>query len=233
MRTPARSLLIALVLTGCAAVPPAASPPLPGQQEFTGEVWTWDEQASTVTLRQGTKTVRIQVAPEDLRGLRLHEVVTVYGVVAPGTIEQVLLPPGRLVPRGPVDRAEMPGVVAAVDSGGTVTVNATPGTLRVWLAEPGTSPYKDGQRVLVRVGVQPLEIVPAKQGEPPPTAPAPAVGREPGEYAVVQGRVTGVDGIGSLTVESPRGPVTVWVPGGSRYRVGDWVEVRTSVHPTS
>jgi hypothetical protein len=233
MRTPARSLLLAVVLTGCAAGPPAASQPLPGQQAFTGEVWTWDEQAGTVTLRQGTKTVRVQIAPEDLRGLRLHEVVTVYGVVAPGTIEQVLLPPGRLVPRGPVDRAEMPGVVEAIDPGGTVAVKAAPGTLRLWLAEPGTRPYQDAQRVLVRVGVQPLEIVPTKKGEPAPPAPAPEVGKEPGEYAVVQGRVTEVDGVGSLTIESPRGPVTVWVPGGTRYRVGDWVEVRTSVHPTS
>jgi hypothetical protein len=102
----------------------------------------------------------------------------------------------------------------------------------VWLAEQGSRPYQDGQQVLVRVRVQPLAVVPTSEARPGP-APTPAVGAEPGDYAVVQGRVTAVDAGGRLTVESPRGPVTVWLPGTARYRVGDWVEVQTSVHPSS
>jgi hypothetical protein len=231
--TPVRSLLVALVLTGCAAAPPASAPPASGQQTFTGEVWTWDEQASTVTLRQGQRTVRVKIAPEQLRGLRLHQMVTVSGHVAPAVIEQLVLPPGRLVPRGTADQAELRGGVAAIDPAGAVTVSAPPGALRVWLAEPGSRPYRDGQEVLVRIRVQPLEVLPPSPGQPAPSPPAPAVGAEPGDYAVVQGRVTAVDAVGRLTVESPRGPVTVWLPVAARYRVGEWVEVRTSVHPGS
>jgi hypothetical protein len=233
MSTPARSLLVALMLTGCAAAPLAPSPPAPGQQTFTGEVWTWDEQASTVTLRQGERILRVKVAPEALGGLQLHRVVTVLGEVAPAAIEQVLLPAGHLVPRGAADQAELRGAVAAIDPAGAVTVSAPPGALRVWLAEPGSRPYQNGQEVLVRMRVQALEVVPAREGQPGPSPPSPAEGPEPGDYAVVQGRVTEVDAVGRLTVESPRGPVTVWLPGGSRYRVGGWVEVRTSVHPGS
>jgi hypothetical protein len=45
------------------------------------------------------------------------------------------------------------------------------------------------------------------------------------------GRVLAIDPSGSLTIESARGPVTVRVPNVTRYKVGDTVEVRTSVHP--
>jgi len=232
MRTPTRSLLAALLLTGCAAAPPAPPPPAPGAQTFTGEVWTWDEQASTVTLRQGERTVRVKVSPEQLRGLRLHEVATVRGELAPPALERVTLPAGRLVPRGSADQAELRGAVEGIDPAGAVTVSTPSGSLRVWLAEPGTRPYQDGQQVLVRVRVQPLAVVPTTEG-PAPSTPTPAVGAEPGDYAVVRGRVTAVDAVGRLTLESPRGPVTVWLPGAARYRVGDWVEVQTSVHPSS
>jgi hypothetical protein len=60
--------------------------------------------------------------------------------------------------------------------------------------------------------------------------PAAPTGSEPGEYAVVRGRVTAVAG-DQVTVESSRGPVTVWLPAGVTLRVGDWVDVQTSVHP--
>jgi hypothetical protein len=35
---------------------------------------------------------------------------------------------------------------------------------------------------------------------------------------------------GRLSVESPRGPVDLWLPDVSRYRVDDMVQVRTSLH---
>ena len=45
-------------------------------------------------------------------------------------------------------------------------------------------------------------------------------------------RITAVDRDGRITVESPRGPVTVWLPETARYGVGETVEVRTALHPT-
>jgi hypothetical protein len=106
------------------------------------------------------------------------------------------------------------------------------GTLRLWIAEPGTQPFTAGQPVRVRLRVQPLEVVaavPAEAAEPAPLV-AP-VGTEPGEYAILRGRVTAVDPGGRLSVESARGPVTVLVPFATRYRAGDWVEVETAVQP--
>ena len=64
-----------------------------------------------------------------------------------------------------------------------------------------------------------------------PASPAGSARTEPGDYAVVIGRVLAVDPSGRLTVESARGPITVRVPDVRRYKVGDTVEVRTSVHP--
>ena len=90
----------------------------------------------------------------------------------------------------------------------------------------------------VRMRDQPLDVVLITPGEPAVVATAPATidpavspRTEPGDYAVVIGRVLAVDPSGRLTVESPRGPVTVRVPNVTRYKVGDTVELRTSVHP--
>src|SRR4051812_16013146 len=57
--------------------PPAAGP------AYTGEVWTWDEQDSTVTLRRGAENIRVKVTPDQLRGLELHQKATVRGELAP------------------------------------------------------------------------------------------------------------------------------------------------------
>jgi hypothetical protein len=223
-----------VALAGCAVAPPPPppAPPPPGTQAFTGEVWTWDEQASTVTLRQGDRIVRVRVTPQQLVGLRLHQVVTVWGERAPAELLPARGPVGRLVERGSPDRLETAGTVSGLDPVGAVTVTTAWGTLRLWIAEPGTQPFAPGQPVRVRLRVQPLEVVPAAPGEGAEAAPLAApLGTEPGEYAILRGRVMAVDPGGRLNVESARGPVTVLVPFASRYRSGDWVEVETAVHP--
>jgi hypothetical protein len=47
----------------------------------------------------------------------------------------------------------------------------------------------------------------------------------------VTGRVIGVNSGGGLVVESPTGPIQIYVGDAGRYRVSDTVQVRTSVHP--
>ncbi|OLC32252.1 MAG: hypothetical protein AUH81_16555 [Candidatus Rokubacteria bacterium 13_1_40CM_4_69_5] len=225
------SLLVAAILAGCAAQQPPAPGPSAAQNTYTGEVWTWDEQASTVTLRQGARTVRVKVTPEQLVGLRLYQIVTVRGEPAPAEIERVTLPPGTFVPRGAADEAEATGTVDAIDPAGTVSITSPRGPVAVWVS--GSTPFRAGEAVRVRIHVQPLELVPAKQGEAAKTPEiAASVATEPGDYAVVRGPIKAVDPAGRLTVESPRGPITVWVPDTQRYHVGDAVEVRTSVHPS-
>lgn len=231
MKTRAGALVAGLALAGCATSPPTERAAA-RQPAFTGEVWTWDEQASTVTLRQNTRTFAVKVTPDQLAGLRLHQIATVRGELALADIEQGVVPPGWLTPRAEADRTETTGTVAAVDPSGTVSVRTPEGELRFWIAQPGRLPFQPGENVRAWIRVQALDVVPAPPREEPASdEPAASPTTEPGEYALFRGRVTAADPAGRLTVESSRGPVTVAVPAVGRYRVGDWVEVSTTVRP--
>jgi hypothetical protein len=79
--------------------------------------------------------------------------------------------------------------------------------------------------------------VPAAAAAPPtPTpvgAPSASPTSEPGDHAVVTGRIVGVNPGGVLVVESPSGPIQVLTADGSRYKIGDAVQVRTTVRTGS
>ncbi|MGH7390841.1 MAG: hypothetical protein ACREM3_15505 [Candidatus Rokuibacteriota bacterium] len=239
-------LLTVLVAAGCASGAPPSAPSsggapaaassgvAAGPSTFTGEVWLWDEQANTVTLRQAGRTIRVKVTPDQIAGLRLNQVATVRGELAPAEIETIAIPPDTLVPRGDADQVELVGAVRGFDPAGKVAVASPRGPLTLWIAQPGGTPFQSGDRVHVRMRVQPFDVVAGRPGQPPRAGdaePAASVGSEPGEYAVVRGPITAVTPDGRLTLESPRGPVTIAVPNAARYRVGDTVEARTSVHP--
>ena len=210
----------------------------PGTTAFTGEVWTWDEQENTVTLRQGLRDVRVRVSPDQFIGLQLHSNRTIYGTLAPPKdLPLVVLErPSTVVPRGAADEMELVGAVAALDPAGKIVVNTPQGPVQVWRATNGVT-FTQGGNVRVRIRVQPMDVVLVGPGQTVAPAPAPVVTpaasprTEPGDYAVVMGRVLAVDPSGMLTVESSRGAVTVRVPNAARYKVNDTVEVRTSVHP--
>lgn len=233
----AACLLVAVVLAAGCVTTTAVTPP--GTTAFNGEVWTWDEQENTVTLRQGTRDIRVNVTPDTIRGLRLHETKTIYGTLAaPKDLPLIVVEgPSTVVPRGPADEAEVAGTVAAVDAG-TVVVNTPQGPVKVWRATDGL-PFAPGANVRVRMRAQPLDVVLIRPtpGQPAVVAPTPALDpaaaprTDPGDYAVVMGRILAVDPSGRVTVDSARGPITVRVANVTRYKVGDTVEVRTSVHP--
>jgi hypothetical protein len=244
MRTTTACLLAALAIAGCtrpsaraplettgppptAPAPPTAAGPV---RAYTGEVWVWDEQTSTVTLRLATnEIVRIKVSPDQLRGLRQNQTATVRGVpTGPAEIQHSVVQLAMMAPRGPADTADVTGTVAALDPAGRVTVSAPDGPVEVWV-QPPASAYRVGDRVRVRMSVQALEITPIKPGDTVPVAQA-APGPEPGDYATIRSRITGTRP-GRLVVESPRGPVVVVAPAGDRYAAGGAVELRTSVHP--
>jgi translation initiation factor IF-1 len=224
------SLLAVVAVAGCATT---SAPP--GATAFTGEVWTWDEQLNTVTLRQGARDIRVNITPDQIAKLRLHETKTVYGTLAPpAELPLVLVEgPSTVVPRGAADEMEVTGTVAAVDPAGHIVVNAPQGAIRVWRATDGVM-FTPGGTARVRMRVQPLDVVLVRPGVasvPAAVVPAASPRTEPGDYAVIIGRVVAVDPSGRLTVESSRGPVNVWVSNPGRYKVNDTVEVRTSVHP--
>jgi len=222
-------LSVVLVLAGCATTAPQAAP---GTAAYTGEVWTWDEQTSVVTLRQGGQNVRVKVTPDQLRGLELHSTRTFRGVLAgPAEIATVVTPPVPMMPSGATDEMDVTGTVASIDPAGKATISTDRGPVDVWVSQ-GTSPIvKVGDRVAVKMKIQPMVPVPAGQAASPALEPAASPSGEPGEYAVVRGRILAVDSTGKLTVESPRGPIVVWTQNTSRYQPGSSAEVRTEVRP--
>ncbi len=212
--------LVVALLVGCASVVTA-----PGQ-DYRGEVWTWDTQRNTVTLLQGTQAVRVRVTPDQMKGLRMHEMTTVRGVAeGPVALEQVMKPgPGAFVGRGPSQEIVVTGTVADVNSSGVMTIDASGRRVQAWMAQPGTSQFKVGDSVRARLTVQPGTVVPGT----PPVAP---IGTEPGDYAIFVAPVTADDPAGTITLDTPRGPVILPMPPGARQWKGAIVEVRSEIHP--
>lgn len=224
---------IVALLAGCATARPTA----PGTQTFVGEVWTWDEPNSVVTLMEdGGRLVHVKVEPQTLRTLRLHQYTRVSGTPAPPVELHTTHPAGPVtaVPRGQPEIVEVAGTVTTVDARGRLAVASDRGPLHVWVAENAERRFSTGAPVTVQISVQPVDLVPAVSAPVPPT-PAP-VGMEaasptsqPGDHAVVTGRIIGINPGGVLVVESPTGPIQVLSAGASRYKVGDAVQVRTTV----
>jgi hypothetical protein len=218
---------VSLLISGC-----ASTRPQPAGTAYTGEVWTWDEQESTVTLRRGTEDIRVKVTPDQIRGLELHQKATVRGELAPPMeIARVVTPavPVRAVPRGPVDQQTVNGVVTAADPRGRLSIESERGPLHVWAASGADQRFQPGAKVRIEMAVQPVDMVPAGAGAPADPAASPSRPPLPGDHAVVTGRIMGIAKNGTLVVESPTGPVQVWVPDSSKYRVEQPVQIRTSV----
>jgi len=150
----------------------------------------------------------------------------------------VILPPPHdytAVPTGPIHHAELTGKVTGVSANGIASIDTNRGPLQVWVT-PETSRFRAGSTVRLRVAVQSVELVPRPEtagGALAAPAPelTPILSSEPGDYAVVTGRVLRLDPVGALTVESPRGPIALWLSDVGRYRVAESVQVWTSVHP--
>jgi hypothetical protein len=239
MRIPTAVAIISL-LAGCATAPPPA--PSAGTQRFTGEVWTWDTQESTVTIMQdGGRAVRVKVSPEQLRTLRHHQFTTVTGTLAPPAdlIHTVTAAgPVNAVPRGQPEVVEVKGTVTSADSAGRLAVQSERGPIHVWGAAGAEQRFAKGTPVSVRMSVQPVDLVSATAAAPAPATPAPVGGSaspssEPGDHAVVTGRIMGINPGSVLVVESPTGPIQVLAGDTARYKVGDWIQVRTSVRSAS
>ena len=221
--------LVLLPLVGC------ASRTLPAGQAagdtFTGEVWTWDERENTVTLRRGAQDIRVKTTPEQIKGLQLHQIATIRGQAAPpAELPRTITPAVAMtpVPRGPVDQQTVTGTVTAVDPSGRLSIDSERGPLHVWAASGASERFAAGDRVQVVMAVQAVDMVPAGRAGASATDPSASMSSQPGDSAVVTGRVMGVDR-GIIVVESPSGPVQVWVGESPRYQVSQSVQVSTNV----
>jgi hypothetical protein len=222
---------VLLLFAGCAT----AQAPVTGAQTFSGEVWTWDQPNNTVTLFKDGQAFRVKTTPEQMRTLRHHEQARITGELAPPA-DMVLvtnLGPMAPVPRGQAESMEVKGTVATVDTNGRLAVNSERGPMHVWAASGADQRFTKGGPVSVRMSVQPVDMKPVAAGQAVPATPAASPSSEPADHAVVTGRIMGVNPGGVLVVESPNGPIQVLVADGTRYKVGDWVEVRTSVRAAS
>ena len=187
-------------------------------------------------MQDGGQPVRVKVDPETLRTLRLHQFTRVSGTLAPpADLVHTTQPAGPVtaVPKGPGGAGRGDGHGEHRGSRGAAS-RSTPGEVPCtygWRRGPSSASPR-ARRCNVRISVQPVDLVPASS----PASPAPApVGTpaasptsEPGDHAVVTGRIIGITG-GVLVVESPTGPIQVVTADGGRYKVGDAVQVRTSV----
>jgi hypothetical protein len=222
------SLVLAAV-AGCATR--TASPQAASGETFTGEVWTWDDRENTVTLRRGSEIIRVKTTPDQMRGLQLHERTTIRGqLAAPADLPVTTQPAPALspVPKGPVDEQTLTGRVTAVDPSGRLSIDSEHGALHVWVASGANQRFAPGDQVQVVTSVQSVEMVPGAASVAQPSAPASS---QPGDSAVVTGRIIGVDR-GLLVVESPSGPIQVWAGASPRYAVAQTVQVRTNVSKT-
>ena len=234
MRLALVSLILSLILLplfGCASRTASAAR-APGES-FTGEVWTWDERENTVTLRRGAETIRVKTTPDQMRGLQLHQTATIRGqVAAPADIPATVTAPAAMtaVPRGPIDHQTVTGTITAVDPSGRLSIESQRGPLHVWAASRANQRFNTGDRVQVTMSAQAVDMVPTSSGAAPtPVAdPSASMSSHPGDSAVVTGRVIGIDR-GLLVVESPTGPVQVWVGDAPRYAISQPIQVRTHV----
>jgi hypothetical protein len=245
-------LVVSVLLVGCttastttgasapatvaAAPPPTAvvvTPQPAPTGRYSGTVWTWDAERNIVTFYDSGKTFRVLTTPDQIARLDLHATRSVTGqLLAPDNIGSVLVMGGPMtaVPNGPASTTEITGQVAAIEAGNVASIQSARGPLRVWVADGAQSRFSAGRPVKVHVTVQPVRMVAVSgtggQASGPTLAVPPPV---PGDSAVAVGRVLSLTPAGALTVESSRGPISVWVPDAANFRVGDFVQVQTIV----
>ena len=221
-----------LVLSGCATTAPAPSAQTQPGTLYRGEVWTWDERTNVVTLRMGTQNVRVRTSPETIKYLRLHDIATIRGELAPPEeIATVVTAPRpmRAVPQGSAQTSDVTGAVSAVDPRGLVSIDTANGRITVWTATADTSAFPVGTPVRLTTIVQPVSWVPIADGQATEVQPAASIATSPGEHAIVTGRVVAANPNGLITVESPRGPIIVATPNAASMPAGASVQVRTSL----
>jgi hypothetical protein len=135
----------------------------------------------------------------------------------------------RVVADERLERAEATGTIRQIDEGGWLSIDSPLGVLRVLAADVDQRGWQPGEEVRVRMAVQAIDVVPVgasqERGSAEPQPP-PDMRQIPGSYTATLGRVVDNDG-GHITVDSPRGDLSVWAPG--RYRTGDLVQVWTWV----
>jgi len=228
-------IALVLLLAGCASAPSRTAS---GAQTYTGEVRNVNSKDNIVSLWQPTGgLIHVKTAPDQYRGLQIGDKATVQGVLAEPAVATIVTPgPMTPVPRGTADVTELSGNVTSVESTGRLTANTDRGPIRVIVANGADQRFNVSAPVTVRISVQQVDMVAsstaAGPGATPSAMPGASPTSEPGDHAVSTGRVLSVSPTGVLVAEAPSGPVQVVVANPSRYKIGDFVQVRTTTRAT-
>jgi len=225
-------IALVLLLAGCATAPSRTAP---GAQTFAGEVRNVNSKDNIVSLWQPTGgLIHVKTTPDQYVGLQIGDKAKIQGVLAEPPVVTVV-PSGPMTPvaRGAADVTELSGTVTSVESTGRLTANTDHGPIRVIVANGADQRFKMSAPVTVRIIVQPVDMVATSaasgQAQAMPSAmPGASPTSEPGDHAISTGRVLSVSPTGVLVAEAPSGPVQVVVANPSRYKIGDFVQVRTT-----
>ena len=179
-----------------------------------------------------TTLARVLLVATLLAGCAPRPPAEEMAAACPAHPAETLILPGEqavFLATGPEDRSVTTAHVTGTDLRGTITVESDRGPVEVWIVD--TTHYHFGDRVEISMAVRAVRVEVRPASPASPEAP-PAEWSEPGDHAVVRGRILSADPRGTIAVESPRGPVRIWAtiePG--RYCVRNWVEVQTRVRP--
>jgi hypothetical protein len=239
MKTVIGLIAVVALLASCssrAQISPSAAAP---GTLYGGEVWTWDERENTVTLYNYGQQFRVRVSPEQLRTLRLHQYALVRGELAPpAPIPHVMLPGQSMTPvaRGTAEKIELTGAVTTVDPNGRVSIDSPKGPVHLWVASGADQRFPAGSQTRMIVTLQPVDMVPGSGAQPSASPAADTMATSPStntaeDYSVVVGRIIGVNPNGAVIIESPSGPIQVFVASPDKYQVSQYVQVRTSLQP--
>jgi hypothetical protein len=140
-------------------------------------------------------------------------------------------PAGVFVPVGTPVEGSMRARVVTVDPKGVIKLEGDRGASELWIAEQTS--YRVGDLVIVETTIRSAQFTRADQA--PALQPSAGISSEPGDYATVTGRILSRNSDGRLTVDSPRGPIQVWVTPADvdRFKVGDYVQVRSRIRTAS
>ncbi len=145
---------------------------------------------------------------------------------------EILILPGEravFMPTGPEDQSTTSARVVRTDMRGTITIESERGPTDVWVVD--ATSYHFGDPVDIRMSVRAVQVQRRPESEAPAET-APPRWTEPGDHAIVTGRILSVNRRGTITVDSPRGPLRVWATlEPDRYCAGRWVEVSSRVRP--
>jgi hypothetical protein len=218
--------------------PPAAAVVTSPINTYRGEVWTWDERENTVTLYNYGQTYRVRVSPDQIRTLQLHQIMTVRGELAPpAEIPRVMMNmPMSPIARGTAEKIEFTGPVTTSDPNGRVSIDSARGPVHLWVASGAEQRFRAGSQARGVIILQPVAMVPGSGSQPSASPGSDTLATSPStnaaeDYSVVIGRIIGVNPNGAIVIESPSGPIQVFVASPERYHVSDYVQVRTSLQP--